>query len=36
MLKFLLGIFLGAYFSLFLYACILTGKNFDEMEEKSE
>ena len=29
MLRFLLGLFLGANISLFLYACILAGKNAD-------
>lgn len=30
MLKFLLGLFIGANISLFLYACILVGKDVDE------
>lgn len=40
MLNFLLGLFLGANISLFLYACIIAGKKADEHiyceEEKSE
>ena len=34
MLLFILGLFLGANISLFLYACILAGKNADEQIEK--
>ena len=35
MILFFLGLFLGANISLFLYACILAGKNADEhIEEK--
>lgn len=30
MIKFILGLFLGANVSLFLYACILAGKKADE------
>lgn len=30
MLKFILGLFIGANVSLFLYACILAGKKADE------
>lgn len=30
MLKFLLGLFVGANVSLFLYACIIAGKKADE------
>lgn len=31
MLKFLLGLFLGANISLFLYACLIIGKRADEI-----
>lgn len=34
MLLFILGLFLGANVSLFLYACIITGKNADEHIER--
>lgn len=30
MLQFLIGLFIGANISLFLYACIIAGKNVDE------
>ena len=30
MLKFIIGLFLGANVSLFLYACIIAGKEADE------
>ncbi len=40
MIQFFIGLFLGANVSLFLYACVLAGKNTDknfiEMEKKSE
>lgn len=39
MLKFIIGLFIGANISLFLYACILSGKKADESineEVKSE
>lgn len=40
MIQFLIGLFLGTNISLFLYACILAGKNTDknfiEMEKDSE
>jgi len=39
MLLFILGLFIGANFSFFLYACILVGKKsdtyFNEKEEQS-
>lgn len=35
MLQFIFGLFIGANFSLFLYACILAGKNTDaHIEDK--
>ena len=36
MLNFLLGLFIGANTSLFLYACILAGKQADEKLKKTE
>ncbi len=36
MLKFLLGLFLGAIISLFLYACILTANKADNLIKKEE
>jgi len=33
MINFLIGLFLGANISLFLYACILAGKNTNEEDE---
>lgn len=40
MLQFIIGLFLGANISLFLYACILAGKkedkNYIEMEKEIE
>ena len=38
MLKFLLGLFLGANLSLFLYACIFVGSRFEKEDynERSE
>lgn len=36
MLKFLLGVFLGVYFSLFLYALFNVSKDYDEKEGKCE
>ena len=40
MMQFILGLFIGANISLFLYACILVGKDADEniktKEEKRE
>ena len=34
MINFFIGLFLGANFSLFLYACILAGRNADKGDEK--
>lgn len=34
MIQFLVGLFLGANVSLFLYACIIAGKNADEHIER--
>lgn len=34
MIQFLVGLFLGANVSLFLYACIIAGKNADEHIEQ--
>ena len=33
MINFLIGLFLGANISFFLYACILAGKNTNEEDE---
>lgn len=34
MLNFILGLFIGANVSLFLYACIIAGKNADSKQDK--
>lgn len=36
MIQFLVGLFLGANISLFLYACIIAGKKADEHINKEE
>ena len=36
MLQFIIGLFLGANLSLFLYACILAGKKSDELFSREE